>query len=149
MPISVALATYNGARYLREQLESLVVQRVRPAELVVGDDGSNDDTPLILQAFAQTAPFPVRFMPKGERRGFADNFLGIAAACTHDLVAFCDQDDVWLPGKLEAGLARIEADRSLLALHRLTTTNEALQPTGLWTQGIEKDAVFEPLALDP
>jgi hypothetical protein len=149
MLISVAIATYNGARYLREQLDSIAVQTVRPAELVVGDDGSDDETPLILKAFAETAPFPVRFLGREERRGFADNFLRIAAACEHPLVAFCDQDDVWLPGKLEAGLRRIQADDSLLALHRLTTTNDALEPTGLWTQGIERDAVFEPLELDP
>jgi glycosyltransferase involved in cell wall biosynthesis len=149
MLISVAMATYNGARHLHEQLESLAAQTVLPAELVVGDDGSDDDTLSILKSFSQTAPFPVRFLPREERRGFADNFLRIAAACEHPLVAFCDQDDVWLPAKLRTCLQRIEADDSLLALHRLTTTNDALEPIGLWTQGIETDAVFEPLALDP
>jgi glycosyltransferase involved in cell wall biosynthesis len=149
MLISVAMATFNGARYLREQLDSIAAQTVRPAELVVGDDGSDDDTHLILNAFSETAPFPVRRLGREERRGFADNFLRIAAACEHPLIAFCDQDDVWLPGKLETASRRIEADGSLLALHRLTTTNDSLEPTGLWTQGIERDAVFEPLELDP
>jgi glycosyltransferase involved in cell wall biosynthesis len=149
MLISVAMATYNGASYLREQLDSLAAQTRRPAELVVGDDGSDDETPQILNAFSETAPFPVRLLGREERRGFADNFLRIAAACEHPLVAFCDQDDVWLPEKLSAGAQRIQADGSLLALHRLTTTNDSLEPTGLWTQGIESDAVFEPLELDP
>jgi glycosyltransferase involved in cell wall biosynthesis len=149
MLISVAMATYNGERYLREQLESIVAQTVRPSELVVGDDGSDDETATILNSFAQSAPFPVRLLPREERRGFADNFLRIAAACHHPLIAFCDQDDVWLPAKLETASRRIIADRSLLAVHRLVTTNDALERTGIWTQGIETDAVFQPLDLDP
>jgi glycosyltransferase involved in cell wall biosynthesis len=85
MLISVAMATYNGASYLREQLDSLAAQTRRPAELVVGDDGSDDETPQILNAFSETAPFPVRLLGREERRGFADNFLRIAAACEHPI----------------------------------------------------------------
>lgn len=149
MRISVAMATYNGQRFLGEQLDSLLVQTVLPAELVVSDDGSDDDTIRIIQEFARRAPFPVRILEKDERLGFSDNFLHCAAACDSELVAFCDQDDVWLPKKLEMGLARLQADDSLLSLHRLTMTDGALQPTGLWTQGIEGDAVFAACELDP
>jgi len=149
MEISVALATYNGERFLPAQLDSIAAQTVRPAELVVSDDGSTDGTLAIVERFAAAAPFPVRVLEKPSRLGFSDNFLYAAAACRHELVAFCDQDDVWLSKKLEIGLRRIEADDSLLALHRLTMTDTALEPARLWTQGIEGDAVFEPLQLDP
>lgn len=149
MLISVAMATYNGQRYLRAQLESIAAQTVLPSELVVSDDGSDDSTLALIESFAKHAPFPVRILTKEIHLGFADNFLYAAAVCKHELVAFCDQDDVWLPNKLEIGLERITADGSLLAMHCLTTTNDALVPTGLWTQGIESDAIFAPLELDP
>lgn len=149
MLVSVAMATYNGQRYLQEQLESVAAQTAIPAELVVSDDGSTDGTVSLIKTFAEKAPFPVRILQKEGRLGFADNFLHAATRCKHDLVAFCDQDDVWLPTKLEIGQNRIKADDSLLAMHCLTTTNDALEPTGVWTQGIENDSVCMPLQLDP
>ncbi|MGV0908801.1 glycosyltransferase [Martelella sp. FOR1707] len=98
--ISVALATYNGDRFLREQLESLVGQTLLPAELVVGDDGSTDGTVEILEDFRQRAPFPVRIYRNETNLGYARNFLTTAQRCNGDWIAFCDQDDVWLPNKL-------------------------------------------------
>lgn len=98
--ISVALATYNGARFLREQLESLLRQTLPPAELVVGDDRSTDGTVEILEEFRQRAPFPVRIYRNETNLGYARNFLTTAQRCNGDWIAFCDQDDVWLPNKL-------------------------------------------------
>lgn len=149
MHISVAMATYNGQRFLAEQLDSLAAQTVLPAELVVSDDGSTDDTLAMLAAFARRAPFPVRVLPPHERLNFADNFLHAVAGCRSELVALCDQDDVWLPHKLALGRERLVADDSLLAMHRLTLVDDGLRPYGVHDQGIGGDAVFEPLALDP
>jgi glycosyltransferase involved in cell wall biosynthesis len=149
MSISIALATYNGERYLTAQLESLALQTLLPSELVISDDGSTDGTLRIIQTFAEKAPFPVRILEKAERLGFGDNFLFAAAACRHELVAFCDQDDVWLPHKLQTSYKRLIDDRGLLALHHLTTTDEMLTPTGVWTQGIQRNAVLQPLEFDP
>ncbi len=105
MKISVVLATFNGQRYLPAQLESLAGQSRLPDELVVGDDGSTDETRDILEDFAQQAPFEVRWSKNPERLGYANNFLQTAKKVRGDWVAFCDQDDVWLPAKLE----RLEA----------------------------------------
>jgi hypothetical protein len=149
MRISVAMATYNGETFIKEQLDSLIGQTLQPSELVVSDDGSSDATLEIIREFQQHAPFPVRILDKSERLGFADNFLHAAAACQHDLVAFCDQDDVWLPEKLEIGCRRIERDDSLLAIHPLTITDAQLNPTGLWTQEIPGDWLAEALELNP
>jgi len=148
--VSVAMATYNGARHLPEQLASIAGQTRPPAELVVGDDGSTDDTLAIIRAFAQTAPFPVRILDKPPRMGFSDNFLSTAEACEHEAIAFCDQDDVWLPNKLEMCAGRLRDDDSLIALHALTVVDATLRPTGLhWDQGGQVDRVREPLELDP
>jgi len=148
--VSVAMATYNGARHLPEQLASIAGQTIPPAELVVGDDGSTDDTLAVIRAFARTAPFPVRVLDKPPRMGFSDNFLSTAEACEHEVVAFCDQDDVWLPNKLELCAGRLSDDNSLIALHALTVVDANLRPTGLhWDQGGQVDRVREPLELDP
>lgn len=149
LSISVAMTTYNGQRFLWEQLRSLTVQTLMPAELVVSDDGSTDDTRVILERFAAHAPFPVRVLPPHERLGFADNFLHAAAACRSELVAFCDQDDVWLPNKLATAEARMTADDSLLSMHRLALTDEALTPIGVQDQGIVADRCLQPLETDP
>lgn len=94
------MATYNGARFLREQLDSIATQTVLPAELVVTDDGSTDDTLSIVRAFAETAPFPVHIHENPVRLGYRGNFIRNMGLCTSELIALCDQDDVWEPNKL-------------------------------------------------
>lgn len=127
--ISVAMATYNGARFLREQLDSIAAQTELPFELVVGDDASTDDTIKILNDFAKTAPFPVRLVQNQPGLGFGDNFITTARRCSGDWIAFCDQDDVWLPNKLETCLNEIACgpDDLRLIVHEAFVTDEMLQ----------------------
>lgn len=94
------MATYNGARYLPEQLQSLLDQTVQPCELVVNDDNSSDDTIAVIRDFARSCGFPVRIEVNPERLGYRANFMKAAARCSGDIVLFCDQDDVWLPTKV-------------------------------------------------
>lgn len=101
------MATDNGARFIAEQLASLVGQEVMPFELVVCDDGSSDGTPEIVEAFAATAPFPVRVYRNERNLGYGDNFFKAARLCTGDWIAFCDQDDVWLPSRIGDARAAI------------------------------------------
>ncbi len=99
--ISVVLCTYNGGRYLREQLSSVAQQTLMPAELVVCDDQSTDDTVAMVREFASSVPFPVRVSVNSERLGSTRNFdqaIGLAAG---ECIALCDQDDRWAPDKLE------------------------------------------------
>jgi glycosyltransferase involved in cell wall biosynthesis len=98
--ISIAMATYNGERFLEEQLRTLGEQVKLPDEVVVCDDGSTDRTLEILVQFAERAPFRVRLVINDQRLGWRENFLKAASLCTSDYIAFCDQDDVWLPDKL-------------------------------------------------
>jgi glycosyltransferase involved in cell wall biosynthesis len=98
--VSVAMATYNGERFLQEQLDSLARQTLLPVELVVCDDGSADGTVEILRRFATSAPFRVRIYQNETRLGPGFNFLSALGRCAGDLVAFCDQDDVWKESKL-------------------------------------------------
>lgn len=98
--ISIAMATYNGERFLKQQLDSLSNQVQMPSELVVCDDVSTDGTVEIIKRFSETAPFPVRLYFNSNRLGYRENFLKAASLCTSDCIAFCDQDDIWLKDKI-------------------------------------------------
>ena len=95
------MATYNGEKYISEQLQSLADQSRLPVELVIGDDGSSDSTLDIIADFSSHSPFPVHVHQNETNLGYAQNFLAIAKRCQGDWIAFCDQDDVWLPDKLD------------------------------------------------
>jgi glycosyltransferase involved in cell wall biosynthesis len=142
--ISVALCTYNGARFLQPQLDSILAQTRLPDELVVCDDSSTDDTLAILLAFRQRAPFPVRVVCNETRLGSTKNFEKAIGICTGDIIATCDQDDVWLPEKLALGQAAFDVDaRRGLVFSDAEVVDENLQSVGygMW------DAIeFGPVA---
>lgn len=98
--ISVVLCTYNGAKFLKEQLDSIVAQSTQPYEVIAQDDGSNDETMIILQDYAKKHPyFKVYKNEKGH--GINNNFFSAIYRATGNFIAISDQDDIWLPNKLE------------------------------------------------
>lgn len=99
--ISVALCTYNGEKYLPYQLESIASQTQAIDELVVFDDGSSDKSIEILQAFKQKVPFDVHIHQNEKNVGSSKNFELCVQACQGDLIFLSDQDDLWLPHKVE------------------------------------------------
>jgi glycosyltransferase involved in cell wall biosynthesis len=117
MDVSIAMATYNGEPWLREQLESLARQSFLPSELVISDDLSTDGTLEVVRQFSSTSPFPVRIVQNDLRRGFADNFIHALRSCHGASVAYCDQDDVWNPSKLERCIAVMQRDPVITLVH--------------------------------
>jgi len=115
--ISIALATYNGSAFLYEQLASLAAQTLLPCEVIVRDDRSQDDTLKILDAFARTAPFPIHVERNDVRLNFRANFMKAAVACSGDVIAFCDQDDIWRSDKLARVAAAFHDDDVLMVCH--------------------------------
>ena len=107
--VSVAMCTYNGKAYIGEQLDSILAQTLQPAELVVCDDGSTDGTLEIIRKFAETAPFEVNIICNSKNIGVIANFSNAIEACKHKYIALSDQDDVWLPDKLEITLRKVLA----------------------------------------
>lgn len=105
--ISIAMATYNGARFIEEQLQSLAGQSRAPDEIVVTDDGSTDDTLAIVARFAERAPFPVRIHRNSKRLGYSANFAAALSLCQGDVQFLCDQDDIWFETKIERSLAAL------------------------------------------
>jgi glycosyltransferase involved in cell wall biosynthesis len=98
--ISIAMCTYNGEAHLEEQLNSIAMQTCAPKELVIFDDRSTDGTKDIIKAFANVAPFEVRFSTNKERVGSTANFEQAILGCQGEIIALADHDDVWYPQKL-------------------------------------------------
>src|ERR1043166_3411462 len=102
MKLSIALCTYNGAAFLREQLESIAAQTRTPDELVISDDQSTDGTLRLIEEFAETAGFPVRVSVNESNLGTAKNFEKAISLCRGDVIMLSDQDDVWHSDRLES-----------------------------------------------
>ena len=100
MKFSIALATCNGQRFLREQLNSYLSQTRHPDEVVVCDDRSDDQTLDVLSEFATRAPFPIRIEQNEQRLGITRNFERAISLCHGDVIFLSDQDDLWMPEKL-------------------------------------------------
>ena len=106
MSIVILMSTYNGNQYLKEQLDSIVNQTVlNDCTLFVRDDGSNDDTVNILDSYKKKINMIIE---EGNNFGFCKSFNYLLRhAPNADYYAFCDQDDVWLPNKLEIAIKKI------------------------------------------
>ena len=109
--LSIALATYNGEKYIREQLDSILMQTVTDWELVACDDCSSDGTFRILREYAEKDD-RIRVFRNETNLGFRRNFEKAVSLTSGDYVALCDQDDVWYPDHLER-LLGIMGDCSL------------------------------------
>jgi glycosyltransferase involved in cell wall biosynthesis len=105
--VAILMATYNGELYLRDQLNSLHDQTHKNWQLIVSDDGSTDNTLEILQEYQKAWGETKLVIRSGPQRGYCKNFLSLACdpKILADYYAFCDQDDVWLPAKIEVALA--------------------------------------------
>lgn len=105
--MAILLCTYNGARFLAEQLDSLEAQTHQNWVVIASDDGSTDQTLEILQQYQTKWTAGKLTIRSGPQKGFCQNFLSLACdpEIKADYYAFCDQDDVWLPKKLEKAIA--------------------------------------------
>lgn len=108
--VDIVLATYNGAEFVAEQIESLFRQTYDNWRILARDDGSTDGTVAILERFARD--FPDRFVLIADtdgNLGYASNFSRLLEHTTAGYLALCDQDDIWLPGKLAVCMERMWA----------------------------------------
>ena len=158
--VSVAMATYNGARFLEPQLASVAAQTRLPDELVVCDDQSSDESVEIVERFASRAPFEVRVVRNPERLGFAGNFLHAARLSRGDVIAWSDQDDVWMPEKLAVCARELESDDEVLLVVHASRFGEWIRhgrpvvraATGDWfgrytPRRIRRRTVYTPTSL--
>lgn len=148
--VAVLLSTYNGEAFLEAQLDSLIAQRGVEVEVFARDDGSDDATLAVLARYAGHWPHLASPM-RGPNLGPAASFLTLLAAAPEgfDGYAFCDQDDVWLPDKLERAarrLAEAGAETPLLYCSRVMCVDRALRSLG--PAPIKDDPRFEHLLFE-
>jgi glycosyltransferase involved in cell wall biosynthesis len=132
--VCILLATYNGSRFLGEQLSSLAAQDWPGIDIWASDDGSRDDTPEILGRWQKQWDKGEFHIVSGPGAGFVENFRSLLAnhEIGGDYVAFCDQDDIWDPDKISIAISEI-GQRSQPALYcsRTRLVKEEGVPMGL------------------
>lgn len=136
MRVSIAMATYNGEKYLQQQLDSFAAQTRLPDELVVSDDASSDRTTDILTDFKRHAPFEVRISVNPENIGLVKNFERAVTMCAGDLIFLSDQDDVWFSDKISYVEQEMMSDEALLSFsNNHIITDDKLVATKYTTLG--------------
>jgi glycosyltransferase involved in cell wall biosynthesis len=146
--VGVVMCTYNGAPYVREQLESIIAQTTPPNELTVYDDGSSDGTLDIVERSLTAAPFSCRIVRNRTNLGYLRNFEQALAGCQADVIMLSDQDDWWYPNKVDKILAAFRADPSAGGVFSdAEIVDETLQPQGetlfqrLWVNTRERSYI--------
>lgn len=118
MKISVAMATYNGEKYIVEQLDSIRKQSRPVDEVIIFDDCSNDSTVQIVEEFIQnnnlSESWKIRVNEKNQ--GYANNFYNVLRATTGAYIFLCDQDDIWVEDRVEKMLEVMEAHADIMLL---------------------------------
>ncbi len=121
--VVVLIATYNGQAYLREQLESIFNQTYQDFRVVIHDDGSTDDTVNILNEYYEKYPDRIELIYENRCGSAKSNFMFLLGEVEADYYFLCDQDDVWLPQKME---------NTLRAMKQLDSTKDQA-PTAVFT----------------
>ncbi len=107
--VDVLLAVYNGEKYLKEQIESILNQTFQDFNIIIRDDGSNDKSVEIMGYYRDKYPEKIRIVSGAPTGSAKQNFNELLKNTTSDYIMFCDQDDVWLPQKIEKTLAKIKS----------------------------------------
>ncbi len=138
MSISVALCTYNGEKFLTEQIESILNQTLAVTEIVVCDDGSQDQTPAILQFYQQHYPNLFRIYINEKNVGSSKNFEKALGLCTGDYIFFADQDDSWRKEKVALTVSLFNQNPDALGVfsdaHLINDEGQLIfKDIGLWS----------------
>lgn len=136
MNYDVIIATYNGEKYIIEQLESIIKQTVKPNNIFIRDDGSSDDTVKIINDFitSGTNELKIHFIPDGENVGYIKNFQALSSLTISDIVFFSDQDDIWVNNKAEVLMGKFDCneDISVVFSDALLINNQKQTLGTLW-----------------
>ena len=104
MTISVGVCTHNGAKYIEEQLNSIISQTVKPDEIILSDDNSSDETLAIAERVLSVCGIRYSIKAHREHQGITKNFSSCFDLCTGDIIFSSDQDDIWMKDKIESFL---------------------------------------------
>lgn len=110
--VAILMATYNGEKYICEQIDSILAQTYKDWRLYIHDDGSKDGTKEILTQYATKYPDQISVMEYSSQGGALQNFMSLLDKVEAPYYMFSDQDDVWLPNKVEIEYARMKEAES-------------------------------------
>lgn len=108
MKISVGVCTHKGEKFIAEQLESIINQTVKPDEIILTDDNSDDNTLKIAEKVLSKSGIDYKIFPYDTHQGILKNFQNCLDKCSGDIIFSCDQDDVWMKDKIESFLPEFE-----------------------------------------
>jgi len=111
--ISVAMATYNGEKFIKEQLDSILKQLNQDDEVVISDDGSTDKTKTIINSYKDKR---IKLI-NGPKKGVKQNFANAISECGGKYIFLSDQDDIWLDGKVKKVLETFEKEKCTCVVH--------------------------------
>lgn len=123
--VSVCMATFNGAAYVREQLASILAELSPGDEVIVVDDASSDDTVQIVRSLDDPR---IALHARDENRGYVRTFEEALGRATGDILMLADQDDVWVPGRRAAMMAAL-ADKGVVASNLVLLGSDAPLPS--------------------
>jgi len=115
--ISIAMTTYNGEKYLSDQLESLLNQTMLPDEIIICDDCSTDKTMSILKEYKSKHPSIIRLYANKHNVGYKNNFMRAIGLTTGDVIFLCDQDDIWNSAKISEMVGVLKQDGKICVLN--------------------------------
>ena len=137
LKISVAMAVFNGEKYIKKQLDSISNQSVAPYEIVIVDDNSADLSEKIIGDFLSNTNLNIKYYKNENNLGFIENFKKALSLISGDVCLLCDQDDIWETDKIKE-MANIFADNSVLGCaggFRLIDENDDFLTSGLTKEG--------------
>lgn len=152
--ISVAMTTYNGEKYICEQIESILNQSMKVDEIIVCDDGSSDSTIELLKKY------PVKVVQNDMNLGYRLNFKKAMELCSGDYIFLCDQDDIWLPHKVEEMMRMMKTHSNMHVLSSsfiyIDDKNQEIQMkldksrsnNNLYCRPVKKDSLYQVNFLD-
>lgn len=129
MDISVVMATYNGEKYVKQQLDSVINQTRKPDELIIVDDGSKDNTVKIINKVLQDTKIKYKLIIHAKNQGVTRTFQEAITQASSEYIMICDQDDVWKANKIEQTIGAIKKDITMVVCDA-TLVDADLKPIG-------------------
>ncbi len=154
MNVSVALALYNGEKYLVEQLDSIRAQTHAVDEVILCDDCSTDQTYHIAKDYIQKYELSHKWILSQNKHnlGYASNFHHIIKRCRGDYIFFCDQDDLWLPDRIEKMVSIMKSNPNILMLgseyEHFSSTSDAPKINKCFTNIMSNNGSLEHVQLN-
>jgi len=152
MHVQILLSTFNGEKYIAEQLDSILTQSYKSISVLIRDDGSQDGTLKIIEQYILRHPNQVKLL-KGDNIGVVKSFLALLEQADNDVVfySFCDQDDVWLPHKVEASVKALKYKNDNIPLMHFSSTyltDSKLSPIKKWPKSPSKPLSFNNAVIE-